>query len=154
VTSINEFSRCRLITGRFGSMPTAQLLLKETQASPINLADCKTLAAISGLNTLSSKWPELPPTDTATSFPITWAHTIVIASGCVGLTLPGIMDDPGSLSGITISPMPQRGPELSILISLATFISDTAARFNAPESSTIASWAASDSNLFGAVTNG
>src|SRR5690606_28272918 len=121
---------------------------------PIYLADCKTLAAISGLNTLSSKWPLLPPTDTATSLPITWAQTMVIASGCVGLTLPGIMDDPGSLSGIMISPMPQRGPELSILMSFAIFISDTAARFKAPESSTMASCAANDSNLFGAVING
>ena len=35
-------------------MPSAQLTLKDTQASPINRADCKMLAAIIGLKTLSS----------------------------------------------------------------------------------------------------
>ncbi|MNR05597.1 hypothetical protein D3C85_1216380 [compost metagenome] len=96
----------------------------------------------------------MPPTETATSLPITWAHTIVKASGWVGLTLPGMIDDPGSLSGITISPIPQRGPELNIRTSLATFIKATAVRFKAPESSTMASCAAKASNLFGAVTKG
>ena len=64
------------------------------------------------------------------------------------------MDEPGSLSGIIISPIPLRGPELNIRISLPTFMKATAARFNAPDNSTIASCAARASNLFGAVTNG
>ncbi len=33
------------------------------------------------------------------SLPITCTHTIVIASDCVGLTLPGMMLLPGSFSG-------------------------------------------------------
>lgn len=36
----------------------------------------------------------------ATSLPITWAATMVMASHWVGLTFPGMMEEPGSLSGI------------------------------------------------------
>jgi hypothetical protein len=39
-------------------------------------------------------------------------------------------------------------------MSLPIFIKETANRFNAPLSSTMASCAAKDSNLFGAVTKG
>ena len=46
----------------------------------------------------------------ATSLPITWAQSIVTASHWVGFTLPGMIELPGSFSGIVISPMPQRGP--------------------------------------------
>ena len=41
---------------------------------------------------------------------LTWAATMVIASTCVGLTLPGMMLLPGSFSGRFSSPSPQRGP--------------------------------------------
>ena len=91
---------------------------------------------------------------TATSLPITWAATMVSASGCVGFTFPGMMDEPGSLSGMTISPMPLRGPLLSMRMSLPIFIRLTARRRKAPLSSTMASCAARASNLFGAVTKG
>ena len=91
---------------------------------------------------------------TATSLPITCAQTIVIASGCVGFTLPGMIDEPGSFSGSRSSPSPARGPEPSMRMSFATFISETAIVFSWPESSTCASCAASASNLFGAVTKG
>ncbi len=33
------------------------------------------------------------------SLPMTWQHTMVRASHWVGLTLPGMIDDPGSLLG-------------------------------------------------------
>ena len=79
---------------------------------------------------------------------------MVIASLCVGLTLPGMIELPGSFSGIVISPMPQRGPEASQRTSLAIFISDAASVFSAPWANTSASCAASASNLLGAVTNG
>ena len=51
---------------------------------------------------------------------------MVIASHCVGLTLPGMMLLPGSFSGSCSSPRPQRGPEPRKRTSLATFMSDTA----------------------------
>ena len=91
---------------------------------------------------------------TATSLPKTWAQTIVRASACVGLTLPGMIEDPGSFSGIRISPSPERGPEASQRTSLAIFMSAAASVRTAPWALTSASCAARASNLFGAVTNG
>jgi hypothetical protein len=35
---------------------------------------------------------------------------MVVASDCVGLTLPGMIEEPGSFSGMVISPRPERGP--------------------------------------------
>ena len=55
----------------------------------------------------------------ATSLPNTCAASIVTASLCVGLTLPGMIDEPGSFSGMLISPMPLRGPLASQRTSLA-----------------------------------
>ena len=54
---------------------------------------------IIGLKTLSSRWPCIPPAVTAASLPITWQHTMVMASHCVGFTLPGMMLLPGSFAG-------------------------------------------------------
>jgi len=142
------------MTGRLGWMPAAHFSSNDAQASPTSRALCSTFAAISGLNTFSSKCPLAPPIVTATSLPITCAATIVSASGCVGLTLPGMIEEPGSLSGMMSSPIPLRGPELKMRMSLPIFIRETASRFSAPDSSTIASCAASASNLFGAVTKG
>ena len=42
--------------------------------------------------------------------PCTCAATIVSASHCVGLTLPGMIELPGSFSGIVISPRPAARP--------------------------------------------
>ena len=109
----------------------AHLSLNETQPSPINLALCKKLKIITGLKTFSSKWPLLPPIPMVTSLPITCAAIMVNASHCVGFTLPGMMEEPGSLSGIKISPMPLLGPLDNIRISLAIFIKLTATTFNA-----------------------
>jgi hypothetical protein len=109
---------------------------------------------MTGLNTLSSKWPFEPAMDTVVWLPMTCAQTMVKASHCVGLTLPGMMEEPGSFAGRMISPIPERGPEPSRRISLAIFIRLTATVFMAPEVSTMASWAARASNLFSAVTNG
>jgi hypothetical protein len=38
-------------------------------------------------------------------------QTITMASHCVGLTLPGMIEEPGSFAGITNSEMPARGPQ-------------------------------------------
>ena len=88
------------------------------------------------------------------SLPITCTHTIVMASLCVGLTLPGMIDDPGSFSGRISSPNPARGPDASQRMSLAIFMSDTASVLSAPLAITSASCAARAANLFGADTNG
>ena len=65
-----------------------------------------------------------------------------------------MIEDPGSLSGIKISPIPERGPEDNIRTSFAIFIKLTATVFKAPCASTMASCAANASNLFSAVTKG
>mmetsp|Transcript_12555 Transcript_12555/g.52808 ORF Transcript_12555/g.52808 Transcript_12555/m.52808 type:complete len:221 (+) Transcript_12555:424-1086(+) len=92
--------------------------------------------------------------ETAVWLPMTCAQTIVRASHCVGLTLPGIMELPGSFSGRESSPRPQRGPLARKRMSLATFMSEHATTLRAPLISTIASCAAIASNLLRAVTNG
>ncbi len=51
--------------------------------------------ASTGIITLSSKLPRLPATVMVVWFPITRAHTIIIASDMTGLTFPGMMDEPG-----------------------------------------------------------
>mgnify|MGYP003693621371 CR=1 FL=1 len=80
--------------------------------------------------------------------------TIVIASACVGLTLPGMIDEPGSFSGRASSPRPLRGPEPSQRRSLAIFIRGSGERRSAPLAITRSSWAASAANLLAAETNG
>ena len=104
---------------------------------------------ITGLNTLSSKLPCEPANPTAAVAPWTCTQTMVIASHCVGFTLPGMMDEPGSFSGIDSSPRPQRGPEASQRISFEIFMNDAASVSNAPCAKTISSWADSAANLLG-----
>ena len=89
----------------------------------------------------------------ATSLPMTWQQTCERASHCVGFTLPGMMEEPGSLAGRITSPKPQRGPEFSRRKSLAIFISETANRLTAPDISHSESWVAMASNLFGQLLN-
>ena len=50
---------------------------------------------MTGSMTLSSRLPAAPPKATAASLPITWATTWQTASGMTGLTLPGMIDEPG-----------------------------------------------------------
>ena len=107
-------------------MPTTQLSAKLTAASARRRIDCSTAFAITGLKTLSSKWPWLPAKATVVALPITCAQTMVMASAWVGLTLPGMIEEPGSFSGSAISPMPERGPEPIRRMSLAILNSPAA----------------------------
>jgi hypothetical protein len=84
----------------------------------------------------------------------TAAATMVSASHCVGLTLPGMIELPGSLAGSAISPSPLRGPLASQRTSLAILSSATASPRSAALRATSASCAASASNLLGAETKG
>src|SRR5579863_1230152 len=72
---------------------------------------------------------------------------MVIASHCVGFTFPGMIEDPGSFSGMDISPNPQRGPEASQRMSFEIFISEAASVSIAPCAKTISSCAESAANL-------
>ena len=75
---------------------------------------------------------------------------MVSASDWVGLTLPGMIELPGSFSGIVISPRPERGPDASQRTSLAIFMSAAASVFSAPWAATSASCAARASKGFSA----
>ena len=86
-------------------------------------------------------------------FPMTWAAIMVMTSHWVGLTFPGMIEEPGSFSGRNSSPNPQRGPEPKNIKSLAIFIRLEARVDKDPWNSTKASCAAKASNLFGAVLN-
>src|SRR3954462_7268959 len=97
------------------------------------------LRAISGMRTLSSKLPCVPPMVIAVSLPMTCAATCSTTSGITGLTFPGMIDEPFCSSGRNSSPMPARGPEPMSARSLAILVSDTATTFSAPDSSTRAS---------------
>ena len=108
--------------------------------------DCSRLRAISGIRTLSSNWPCMPPIVIAVSLPITCAATCSTTSGITGLTFPGMIDEPFWSSGRNSSPMPARGPEPISARSLAILVSETATTFSAPDSSTSASRLACASN--------
>ena len=65
-----------------------------------------------------------------------------------------MIEEPGSFSGNSSSPRPQRGPEASQRMSLAIFIRATASPRSAAIAATIASSEPCAANLLGAVTNG
>ena len=79
---------------------------------------------------------------------------MVSASAWVGLTLPGMMEEPGSFSGKISSPRPERGPEPRSRMSFAILKSEAATLTSAPCAKTMASWEASAANLFGAEVKG
>src|SRR3546814_222234 len=85
---------------------------------------------------------------------LTWAATIVSISHCVGLTLPGMIELPGSFSGSLSSPRPQRGPEPIRRISLAILVSDTASVLSAADRWTRTSFEARASTLLPALSKG
>ena len=98
--------------------------------------DSRTELPITGMATLSSKSPDAPPITTAASLPMTRMQTINTASGTTGLTLPGMMEEPGCRSGMWISARPVLGPEPIQRMSLQILVKDTAIVRNAPEAST------------------
>ena len=71
--------------------------------------------------------------------PNTAQHTMVIASHWVGLTLPGMIEEPGSFSGISSSAKPARGPHDKSRMSLPILYSETASVRSVPDSCTKAS---------------
>ena len=60
--------------------------------------------------TLSSRKLPVCPKATVASLPTTLATTIVRLSTMTGFTLPGMMLEPGCVSGRASSPIPARGP--------------------------------------------
>src|SRR5262249_30040477 len=119
VTSINERSTYSLIFFRLGLVPSTRNLRKFTQPSVRIVMEWVTLKMISGLYTFISRQRAAPPKPTSTSLAITCTEIIASASHWVGLTLPGMIEDPGSFSGIDSSENPARGPHDTNRMSLA-----------------------------------
>ena len=109
---------------------------------------------MTGLHTLSSRFPRLPATATAVSFPMTWMHTMISASHWVGFTFPGMIDEPGSLGGSTSSPRPLLGPEPSHRMSSAILVSDTDRVRTVALACTRASWEAGPRTCWGRTRTG
>ncbi|TLD45590.1 MAG: hypothetical protein FAZ92_02126 [Accumulibacter sp.] len=89
---------------------------------------------ITGSITLSCNWPADAARVTVRSSPITRKLVWLTTSGMTGLTLPGMIDDPGCICGRLISFRPQRGPEASMRMSLQILVSLAAVRLSTPES--------------------
>ena len=121
------------------SVPSMQRSASSREALASRRIDSSRLRAITGICTLSSKLPEAPAQAIAASLPTTWEHTCRVASGITGLTLPGMIDEPGCRSGRRSSPSPVRGPEPIQRRSLQILVSETAMVRSAPEASTRAS---------------
>ena len=124
---------------RLGSMPSTHFSANSVAVLASSAIDSSRLRAISGMRTLSSNWPCMPPMVIAVSLPITCAETWSTTSGITGLTLPGMIEEPFCSSGSSSSPMPARGPEPISARSLAILVSETATTLSAPDSSTSAS---------------
>ena len=86
-----------------------------------SVCDSKMHAAITGSITLSCSCPASAAIVTVRSLPITRKQTWLTTSGMTGLTLPGMIDEPGCIAGRLISCSPARGPEESRRRSLQIF---------------------------------
>ena len=96
-------------------------------------SDCSRLCATSGIMTFNSSCPACTASEIAASFPTTWNPTIASISGMTGLTLPGMIEDPGCSAGRRISPKPVTGPEFSRRKSLPMRMHSSASALSAPE---------------------
>ena len=97
------------------------------------------LSAITGAYTFSSNLPWEEAMEMTDWLPCTRQATMVRASHWVGLTLPGMMEEPGSLAGIVNSPRPALGPPARRRISSANFMQSPPSASRAPWVKTMSS---------------
>src|SRR5450755_2542162 len=116
--------------------PSTHCFAKLLDACARSDIDCSKSYATIGIVRLISKLPLCPPTVIAASLPMTCRQTMSTYSQMTGLTLPGMIDEPGCTAGNSISPMPALGPEPSQRMSLAIFVSETATVLSAPLAAT------------------
>ena len=109
------------MTSTFAVMPSTQWTRSVRVAFTNIVCASKMQAAITGSKTLSWSCPLSAAIETVRSLPITRKQTMLTTSGMTGLTLPGMIEEPGCLAGRLISRSPQRGPEDSSRRSLQTF---------------------------------
>jgi hypothetical protein len=86
-----------------------------------------------GSMTFNSSCPASAAMVMVRSLPMISKQTWFTTSGMTGLTLPGMMEEPGCMAGSRISCRPQRGPDESRRRSLQILESLTATRFNTPD---------------------
>ena len=77
------------------AMPVTHVTSSTCIARPRIVVACRAFQAMTGIITFNSSWPESAAASIAASHPITWKHTWLTISGTEGLTLPGMIDDPG-----------------------------------------------------------
>ena len=109
---------------------------------------------ISGRIVFSSRLPCEAALAMTPSCPRTCVQTMIMASHWVGLTLPGMIELPGSFAGRISSPSPARGPDPSHRMSLAILMRGTARPRSPALAAASASDAASAAKLFVARRNG
>src|SRR5258707_2755325 len=95
VTIAGEDSASRRSRAGSAVIPLTQWSASTRDADDSRLIEDRTFWAITGIITFSSRLPAAPAKATAASFPMTWAQTWPTASQITGLTLPGMIDDPG-----------------------------------------------------------
>src|SRR6202162_5810458 len=101
-------------------MPSTHWVARLRADDASSAADWSRSYAATGIITLSSSnEPAAAQKAIVASLPITCAATMVTDSQMTGLTLPGMIDEPGCTTGIEISAMPARGPQPSRRMSLA-----------------------------------
>ena len=121
---------------RFASRPAIVLSARTRTVLASRRIDSSSAVPITGIATFSSNAPDAPAHAIVASLPMTRAHTISVASGTTGLTLPGMIEDPGCRSGMCSSPRPVFGPEPIQRRSLLILVSETAIVRSAPDAST------------------
>ena len=117
-------------------MPSMQLTRRLLTAFSIVEIDVNSAKVITGSITLSCSCPADAASVTVRSRPITRKPVWLTTSGITGLTLPGMIDEPGCICGRLISLKPQRGPEASSRMSLQILVSLAEVRLSTPDSST------------------
>ena len=117
-------------------------------SSPIESMSDQAIIGIATLSWSRDPTPPKPPRVMAASCPATWQATCTTLSQITGLTLPGMMEDPGWVAGRTSSPRPQRGPDPSQRMSFAILERLTAMVLSSPDASTTQSRVAWASKWF------
>ena len=136
------YSMSSLQRSFLATMPSTQRVRKRVLALVRSSMLSSKAAARAGIMTLRSRLPFAPHQVTVASLPMTRAQTCMRLSHMTGLTLPGMMELPGWVAGMAISPMAHWGPELSQRMSLAILKRLTAMVLSWPLASTRASLAA------------
>ncbi|MBV6465854.1 MAG: hypothetical protein PGMFKBFP_01140 [Anaerolineales bacterium] len=119
----------------------------KARVAPIVICICSNSSyAITGIITFNSNCPAWAASATVVSHPATWNIAMSSISAITGLTLPGMMLEPGCTAGSWISSSPVAGPEASRRKSLAMRINVSARVLMADENAAASDMDCIDSN--------